>query len=267
MWTSHLVKPDHNIRLMDAKADVPKDYQGAKAEISKRLEGLREDLRGYQELLSAQGKHRLLIILQAMDTGGKDGTIRYVFGGVNPQGVSVTRFGVPSQEELAHDYLWRVHQHTPGKGHVMIFNRSHYEDVVTVGVKKLVPDKVLRQRYQQINDFERMLAEEGVTVLKFFLHISKEEQKRRIQERLKDPKKHWKFTLSDMQSHKRWSVYMKYYEEAISRTSTAWAPWCIVPADKNWYRNLVVAESIVDHLKQFKMRYPKLKLNPNKVSF
>ena len=207
------------------------------------------------------------IVLQAMDTGGKDGTIRYVFSGVNPQGVDVVRFKMPTGEELGHDYLWRVHKYTPSKGQIMIFNRSHYEDVVTVKVHGLVAAELVQKRYEHINQFERMLVDEGVTVLKFFLHISKQEQKRRIQERLDDPKKHWKFNLSDVRERKSWAKYMSAYQEAIAHTSTPWAPWCVVPANKNWYRNLVVAECIVKHLQNLQMRYPPLAVNPKTVYF
>ena len=231
------------------------------------MESLRKRLDGLQELLYAENKHKLLIVLQAMDTGGKDGLIRYVFSGVNPQGVNVVRFKEPSLEELSHDYLWRVHAKTPEKGKITIFNRSHYEDVVVVKVHDLVKPKVIAKRYGHINDFERMLTDEGVTILKFFLHISKEEQRKRIQERLDEKNKNWKFALSDVHERKSWASYMNCYQEAIKKTSSSWAPWLVVPADKNWYRNLVVFQSIIDHLEGLKMKYPKSCVDPKTVHF
>ena len=267
MWRRHLIKAGSKARLNGIDTDVPSSFEGGKDKAEARLEELRGRLDSLQELLYAGAKHKFLIVLQAIDTGGKDGTIRYVFSGVNPQGVDVVRFKVPTAEELAHDYLWRVHQHTPQKGKIMIFNRSHYEDVVTVKVHNLAPADMVEKRYAQINDFERMLVEEGVTVLKFYLHISKAQQKRRIKERLDDPKKHWKFTLSDVHERKSWAKYIACYEQAIRRTSTPWAPWCVVPADKKWYRNLVVTECIVDHLEGLNMTYPKLAVDPKSVYF
>jgi PPK2 family polyphosphate:nucleotide phosphotransferase len=200
-----------------------------------------------------------------MDTGGKDGTIRHVFEGVNPLGVKVASFKVPTQEELGHDFLWRVHKQTPAKGEITIFNRSHYEDVLVVRVHQLVPPDVWRGRYARINDFERMLAEEGTTILKFFLHISKEEQKKRLQARLDERDKRWKFNVGDLKERRLWSAYMEAYVDAIGKTSTQWAPWYIVPANHKWYRNLVVCTVIVETLKSLKMRYPEPEVNLDRI--
>jgi PPK2 family polyphosphate:nucleotide phosphotransferase len=201
-----------------------------------------------------------------MDTGGKDGTIRHVFEGVNPSGVRVASFKVPTNEELDHDYLWRVHKQTPGKGEIVIFNRSHYEDVLVVRVHKLVPKSVWSKRYAQINDFERMLVEEGTTILKFFLHIDKEEQKSRLQARLDTPNKQWKFSVGDLAERKLWPEYLEAYQDAISSTSSEWAPWYIVPANRKWYRNLVIANIIIQTLTNLKMYYPEPTENLDKIS-
>ena len=207
-------------------------------------------------MLYAEGKHKVLIVIQAMDTGGKDGTIRAVFEGVNPQGVHVASFKVPSVQELAHDYLWRVHQKVPGKGELVIFNRSHFEDVLVVRVHGMIDEKEAKRRYAQINDFERMLAEQGTLILKFFLHISKDEQKERLLERIDTPAKQWKFNPGDIKERELWGDYMKAFQNAIAATSTSYAPWYVVPANRNWYRNLIVAGVIVDALKGLKMKYP-----------
>ncbi|MCZ6507566.1 MAG: polyphosphate kinase 2 family protein [Acidobacteria bacterium] len=209
-----------------------------------------------QEVLYAEGKHKVLVVLQAMDTGGKDGTIRHVFDGTNPQGVKVASFKKPTARELAHDYLWRVHRHTPGSGEIVIFNRSHYEDVLVVRVRHLVAPEVWGRRYDHINDFERRLADEGTTILKFFLNISKEEQKARLQSRLDEPHKRWKFSRDDLAERELWEDYQVAYAAVLSRTSTAWAPWYIVPADRKWYRNLVVSQVLLDALEGLDMSYP-----------
>ena len=227
-----------------------------KGEGKRQLGALNDRLESLQELLYAEGKHKVLVVLQAMDTGGKDGTIRHVFDGVNPQGVKVASFKKPTPNELAHDYLWRVHRHTPGSGEITIFNRSHYEDVLVVRVHELVPEERWRRRYDQINAFEQLLAEEGTTILKFFLHISKEEQAERLRARLDEPTKQWKFSLGDLAERKRWDDYRAAYAEAIARTSTAHAPWYVVPADRKWYRNLVIATVLTETLEGLEMRYP-----------
>jgi PPK2 family polyphosphate:nucleotide phosphotransferase len=216
-------------------------------------------------LLYAEQKHKVLIVLQGMDTSGKDGTIRRVFEGVNPQGVRVASFKQPTPEELDRDFLWRVHKQVPGKGEMVIFNRSHYEDVLVVRVHELVPKEVWSKRYEHINSFERMLADEGTTILKFFLHIDQEEQKQRLQARLDDPHKHWKFNPADLEERKLWPKYMKAYEEAISKTSTDGAPWYIVPANRKWYRNIVVGTIIVEALTRLNMRYPEPEFDAAKI--
>lgn len=253
---SYRVKPGSRVSLDEWKPDDRSAFDGDKEAGEAKQQALSERLESLQELLYAEHKHKVLIVLQAMDTGGKDGTIRHVFEGVNPQGVKVTAFKAPTSEELDHDYLWRVHQHVPGKGELVIFNRSHYEDVLIVRVHNLVPDEVWKRRYAQINDFERMLSEEGTTILKFYLHIDREEQKRRLQARLDDPEKHWKFNQEDLLERKLWPKYTRAYEDVLSKTSTEWAPWTIVPANHKWYRNLVVATLIVEALENLHMRYP-----------
>jgi len=250
------VAPGDKINLSDWDPNDKSKFDGDKLQATKRLEELNYEVEALQELLYAEHKNRVLVVLQAMDTGGKDGTIRHVFEGVNPQGVKVASFKVPTREELDHDYLWRVHKQTPGKGEIVIFNRSHYEDVLVVRVHKLVPKETWALRYEQINEFERLLYEEGTKILKFFLHIDLKEQKERLQARLDDPNKQWKFSLGDLEERKLWPEYTEAYEDVLSKTSTKWAPWYIVPANRKWYRNLVVASIIVDALKRLDMSYP-----------
>lgn len=250
------VPPDTRVSLAGVDPRDSALFSEGKAAAKDRLKALNGELEVLQELLFAEGKHKLLIILQGMDTSGKDGTIRHVFDGVNPQGVRVAGFGVPTKEELGHDYLWRIHKQTPQRGEITIFNRSHYEDVLVVRVHELVPLEQVDLRYRHIVDFERILAEEGTTILKFFLHISLEEQKQRLQARLDVPEKHWKFNPGDLKERARWPEYIAAYEEAISRTSTPFAPWYIVPSDRKWYRNLVIASVIVETLKGLHMEYP-----------
>jgi PPK2 family polyphosphate:nucleotide phosphotransferase len=191
-----------------------------------------------------------------MDTGGKDGAIRRVFDGVNPAGVRVASFKAPTPEELDHDYLWRVHKTVPGKGEMVVFNRSHYEDVIVVRVHELVPPQVWGERFDQINEFERTLAENGTTILKFYLHIDKDEQKERLQARLDDPLKRWKFRLGDLQERKRWQDYMQAYEDVLSKTSTEHAPWYIVPANHKWFRDLIISSTLVETLEGLNMEFP-----------
>ena len=250
------VKPGSQVDLSQWRPDDSSAFLGDKKEGRKALLALNERLEALQELLYAENKHRVLIVLQAMDSGGKDGTIRHVFEGVNPQGVKVASFGVPTPEELAHDYLWRIHKYVAGKGEIVIFNRSHYEDVLVVRVRNLVRREVWRERYDHINDFERMLAEEGATILKFYLHIDRDEQKERFQARLDELNKRWKFRLGDLEDRKLWPEYMAAYEDVLEKTSTEWAPWYIVPANRKWYRNLVVGTVIVEALEGLNMSYP-----------
>ena len=250
------VKPKSRIHLDEFDANDTSTFDGAKKEGLKRLLDLNQKLGELQEVLYAAHKERLLIVLQAMDSGGKDGTIRSVFDGVNPQGVRVASFKVPTPEEMDHDYLWRIHKQTPAKGEIVIFNRSHYEDVLVVRVHELVPPKVWGKRYRQINEFERTLAEEGTTIIKFFLLIDQEEQKLRMLERIKDPSKQWKFNPNDLEERKLWKQYMKAYEDVLEKTSTSWAPWYIIPANRNWYRNLVISDILVETLKKLKLKFP-----------
>jgi PPK2 family polyphosphate:nucleotide phosphotransferase len=250
----YLIPPDTPMHLSGFD---PADTRGLEEdEAEDRLEDLNHRLEDLQELLHAEGKHKVLVVLQAMDTGGKDGVIRHVFEGVNPVGVKVASFGRPTEQELAHDFLWRVHAHTPGAGQIAIFNRSHYEDVLVVRVRGLVPAEVWSRRYRHINEWERLLAEEGTTIRKFYLHISPEEQAERLQARLDDPTKRWKFKLGDLDERARWIDYMAAYEAILSQTSTSWAPWYVVPADRKWYRNLVVATVLVETLEGLHMSYP-----------
>lgn len=231
-------------------------FTGDKGDSERITREINDELERLQELLYAEHKHKILIVLQAMDTGGKDGVIRHVFDGVNPQGVRVASFKVPTLIELDHDYLWRIHQQTPGKGEIVIFNRSHYEDVLVVRVHNLVPGEVWSKRFEHINAFERILADEGTTILKFFLNISKEEQKKRLEERRDDPNKQWKFNPGDLEERKLWEQYMQAYEDVLSRTSTDWAPWYIIPANRKWYRNLVIGKILIHTLQSLNMKYP-----------
>jgi PPK2 family polyphosphate:nucleotide phosphotransferase len=250
------VLPGARVKLKDidpAFKDRHESHEQAAEEIAHYQDRLRE----LQALLHAEGRRSLLICLQAMDTGGKDGTINHVLGAMNPQGCRVAAFRQPSAEEAAHDFLWRVHRSAPARGEVVIFNRSHYEDVLVVRVHGLVPKEIWSRRYERINAFEKGLVEHGTHILKFYLHISKEEQLARFKQRLKDPAKRWKISEADYKERDYWDDYMAAYEEAISRCTTEHAPWFIIPADHKWFRNLAVAGIVVKHLENLKMRYPK----------
>ena len=239
----------------DDTGDYKKTDQGkekAKA-VTVELTGRLGEL---QERLYANGTRSLLIVLQGMDTSGKDGTIKSVMSGVNPQGCKVVSFKAPSSEELGHDFLWRVHQKAPPHGQIGIFNRSHYEDVLITRVHRWVSDKVVKQRFNQIKEFEELLYESGTTILKFFLHISKDEQKERLEERICDPEKRWKFNEGDLEERKLWKNYMSAFEDMMVATSITHAPWYVVPANRKWYRNFVVADCIVDALEHMKLRTP-----------
>jgi len=248
------IKPGSKVKL----EDLPTRSDGniLKADGKAQLAVLATQLADLQELLYAEHKQKILIVLQGMDTSGKDSTIRHVFGDVNPQGTRVYGFKVPTQQELDHDYLWRVHKNTPGKGEIVIFNRSHYEDVLVVRVHELVSKSVWEKRYDQINAFEKLLVQEGTTILKFCPHISKEEQAERFLARLNRPTKHWKFNPGDLEEREYWDDYMRAYQDMVNRTSTDWAPWTVVPSDQKWYRNLIIAETIVKTLKHLDMRFP-----------
>jgi PPK2 family polyphosphate:nucleotide phosphotransferase len=256
-----LVKPETKVTLSKHDPNDTGDFKGGKEEGLAKLEKLNGKLEALQELLFAEHKHKVLVILQAMDTGGKDGAIRRVFDRVNPAGVRVASFKAPTEEELDHDYLWRVHKEVPGKGEMVIFNRSHYEDVLVVRVHNYVPPEVWKKRFDQINEFERTLADNGTTILKFYLHIDLDEQKERLQARLDDPTKRWKFRLGDLQERKLWSNYMEAFEDVLSKTSTDYAPWYIVPANRKWFRDLVISSVLVDTLEGLKMKYPESEEN------
>lgn len=250
------VRFGQKIKLAEWDANKKDGFSGTKEEARTELADLTQKLAELQDILFAQHEHKILIILQAMDTGGKDGVIRSVFGKVDPQGVRVANFKVPTPIELDHDYLWRVHQQVPGKGELVIFNRSHYEDVLVVRVHQLAPEKAWKRRFQQINAFEKMLVEEGTTLIKFYLHIDPEEQRQRLLERIDIPEKQWKFNSGDLKERGRWKDYMDAYEDVLSKTSTREAPWYIIPANRNWYRNWLIASILVSTLKSLKMKFP-----------
>ncbi|HWQ46896.1 MAG TPA: polyphosphate kinase 2 family protein [Longilinea sp.] len=256
-FSSYRVKPGKDFRIDDIDPDNSGDWKGRKEEAKVRQIELTEKLDALQEQLYAEGKHKVLVVIQGMDASGKDGTIRKVFEGINPQGVRVASFKSPSPLELSHDYLWRVHQVVPAKGQIVIFNRSHYEDVLIVRVHKWIDEKEVQRRLRQIRDFEQLLADEGTTILKFHLRISKEEQKKRFIERIETPEKNWKFNPGDLGERTLWKDYMNAYEDAIRETSTEAAPWYVVPADHEWYRDLLITSVLVDTLENFKMTYPK----------
>lgn len=232
--------------------------EAARAKLARDLNRLAQ----LQDVLYAEHRRAVLIVLQAMDTGGKDGTIKHVMSGVNPSGCEVATFKVPTEEEAAHDFLWRAHRAAPRRGHITIFNRSHYEDVLVPRVHRTVPRAAVEARYHQINAFERILTENDTLILKFFLHISKAEQRRRLQQRLQDPTKQWKFSLGDVKERKLWGRYRKAYEELLTRCSTKHAPWYVIPANQKWYRNLAVAELLVRAIERLGCRYPPSVLSP-----
>lgn len=253
----YIAKPGHKVNLAETDPSATSYQKGSsRDDVKGRLKDLNKRLEELQNTLWAQKKHRVLLVLQAMDAGGKDGSIRKVFTGVNPAGVRVESFGKPSKNELSRDYLWRCHQVVPTDGEIVIFNRSHYEDVLAVRVLELKPEEVWRKRYQHINDFERMLSDEGTTVVKVFLHISPKEQKRRLQRRLDEPTKNWKFKSADLEQRQLWHEHQEAFEEAISQTSTERAPWYVIPADNKWYRDVVMSEIMVQTLESLELTYP-----------
>lgn len=255
MASTHQLIPNSSLNLnalpSDGKQFFP-DREACEAE----FKALRKELIDLQPRLYAEGEQKLLVVFQAMDAGGKDGTIRNVFKGVNPQGVRVSSFKVPSKEELAHDFLWRIHKKVPATGMIRIFNRSHYEDVLVVRVHDIVPESVWYPRYEQINQFEKLLYDTGTHILKFYLHISKEEQKERFQARLDEPEKNWKFSVEDLQKRKYWNDYMAAYQEMLEKTTTDYAPWHVIPANQKWYRNWAIAQEIVNKLKEMNPQFP-----------
>jgi len=249
------VRPGARFKLanVDPAGTFGHTKEAATAELAAGLTRLTD----LQDRLWAEGKQRVLIVLQGIDASGKDGTVKHVMSAFNPMGCSVTSFKVPTPIEAAHDYLWRVHDRVPGNGEIAIFNRSHYEDVLVVRVHDFVPKKVWSRRFDHINAFERLLADEGTTILKFFLLIDRDEQKARLQSRIDNPKKNWKFKLGDLAERKLWDEYMVAYEDVLRRCSTEHAPWYVIPANRNWFRNLAIADILADTLEELNPRYPK----------
>lgn len=256
---NYQVKPGNKLRLSQCDPDDTGSYEknGQGKEKSKAVtKKLTDKLSELQERLYANSTRALLIVLQGMDTSGKDGTIKHVMSGVNPQGCKVVTFKTPSAEELGHDFLWRVHQKAPAKGQIGIFNRSHYEDVLITRVHGLLSDKVIKQRFNQIKEFEELLSESGTVILKFFLHISKDEQKNRLEERINNPQKRWKFSEADLEERKFWGNYIEAFETMMAATSIESAPWHIVPANHKWFRNLIIAGHVVTALEEMKLKTP-----------
>ena len=261
--TRYRIKPGCSVDLARFKY---KDDGGLEQEAAEeQFQKLTRKLADLQELMYAQGRHALLVVFQAMDAGGKDSTIRHVFGPVNAAGCYVVSFKRPTEPELARDFLWRVHAQVPPKGHIAVFNRSHYEDVLVARVKALVPQRTWKRRYDHINAFERLLADEGTTVVKFFLHISKEYQRERLQRRLDKPEKWWKFNPADLDERARWDDYQAAFADALSKCSTAHAPWYVVPAERRWFRDLLVARVLVEALESLDMKYPEPTFDPESV--
>jgi PPK2 family polyphosphate:nucleotide phosphotransferase len=259
-----LVKPGSKVSLASMDAGFTHGHvekEAAQEEVKRNQDRIAE----LAEMLYADGRSALLLVFQGMDTSGKDGTVKHVLSGIDPAGCTVTAFKAPSAEELSHDFLWRIHRACPRRGEIGVFNRSHYEDVGVVRVRSLVPEAVWKKRYDQINAFEQMLAENGTVMLTFFLHISRGEQKKRLLERVNDPKKNWKMNVGDIEERGRWGAYMQAYDEALRRCSTEHAPWYVIPSDKKWFRNLAVSRIVVETLESLPLRYPKADFDPRKV--
>lgn len=257
------VKTGSRTRLAEGHAN--RTFGWDEEEADRELERNLKKLEQLQYKMYADGRFGMLVVFQAIDAGGKDGTIRNVISAFNPQGCSVTSFKAPSEEERKHDYLWRIHQHTPRRGEIAVFNRSHYEDVLVARVRKLAPAKTIERRYEQINQFERMLHLESIRVVKFFLHIGKQEQKRRFASRLSKPYKQWKFDPQDLEKRKQWSQYIKAYELMLRRCSTEVAPWYVIPADNKWFRNLAVSRILRQELERLPLRFPALTYDPKTI--
>jgi PPK2 family polyphosphate:nucleotide phosphotransferase len=254
-FARYRVEPGERISLADLDPADTGDLAGSE-EVETEYAGLAEQIAALQERLFAEEKRSLLIVLQGIDAAGKDGTVKHVLRGTNPSGVRVHSFREPSSEEIAHDFLWRYHQATPADGMIGVFNRSHYEDVLVVRVKDLAPKALWRSRYDSINDFERMLVREGTTILKFFLHISKDEQLEKFRERLERPEKYWKWSDNDIKERARWEDYQQAYEDAVNATSTPWAPWYVIPSDHRWFRNYAIARVLLGTLTAMDPRFP-----------
>jgi PPK2 family polyphosphate:nucleotide phosphotransferase len=253
--SDYLVRPGKKFKLRDFPTNATGPFK-EKSQAEPVNERNKKRIHELQDVLYAEAKHALLIVVQAIDAGGKDGAIDYIFSGVNPQGCEVTSFKKPTPAELSHDFLWRHHLAVPARGMIGIHNRSHYEAVLVERVRAIVPRPVWSVRYDHVNAFERMLADEGVTILKFFLHISKDEQKRRLESRLRDPHKNWKFDPGDLVERKLWDDYQAAFDDMLERCSTAHAPWYVVPADRKWFRNWVLSETIVHTMESLDMKYP-----------
>ncbi|MEI7593456.1 MAG: polyphosphate kinase 2 family protein [Actinomycetes bacterium] len=254
--SQYRIAADSKVVLPHLPSGDTDGFNGNKTDALRRIEEQSARLFDLQQLLYADNSRKVLVVLQGMDTSGKDGTIKHVFKMVNPLGVKVANFKRPNDVELEHDYLWRVHHNVPRSGEITIFNRSHYEDVLVVRVHDLVPKHTWERRFAHIRNFESMLADEGTVILKFFLHISREEQGKRLQERLDNPAKHWKFEHGDIEERRYWDQYTTAYQDAISRTSTSDAPWYVIPADKKWYRNLLISTVLVETLESLNLSYP-----------
>ena len=259
-----LIKPRSKVNLKKFNPNYDGGLQKEQSKIE--LDELHLKMSKLQYKLHAEKKQALLIILQAMDAGGKDGTIRDVMHGFNPQGCKVKSFRSPHKVELDHDYLWRVHKEIPAKGEIGIFNRSHYGDVLIVRIHNMVPKNQWSKRFSQINDFEKMLTDEGVKILKFYLNISKKEQKERLEQRIINPTKHWKIDEADFEERKFWNKYMNAYEETLEKCSTTWAPWYVIPANKKWYRNLIVAKIITETMEEMNLKFPKSRIDIDKIA-
>lgn len=259
------IRPGTKVKLTDFDPSGETELAGDKERGLALLEQMKSDLQELQRMFYAGRRHRLLIILQGMDGSGKDGTVRSVFSGIDPHGFRVVSFKSPTPAELDHDYLWRVHRETPAKGEIAVFNRSHYEDVIAVKVKNLAPKAAWEKRYDHIVNFERMLTDEGTTILKFFLHISREEQRRRLEARLQNPDKHWKFNPEDIADRRLWPQFSEAYEEVLTRTSTAESPWFVVPANRKWYRNAVLSSIVRETLVKLDLKYPSPSWDLSKV--
>lgn len=261
-WQGWQVAPDaggkkpKGVSLGSFKPDAKPFSTGSKSADQAAVATIAEELDGLQNLFYADGRHKVLVVLQGTDTSGKDGTVRGVFARTSPLGVHTVGWKAPTEDEREHDYLWRIHHKAPGAGEMMIFNRSHYEDVLVPVVNGWITPQQTLQRYEHIKDFERLLAETGTVILKFMLHISKDEQRKRLQERVDDPEKHWKFSLGDIEVRKQWDDYQSAYEALLNATSTPWAPWTVVPADSKTHRNLMIATIVRDTLKALDLRFP-----------
>jgi|SRR5579862_1011726 len=260
----YLIKPGRKVKLADLPT-TPKGVTEDKKVGKDELDRHRAQMAALQEVLYAEQKHAVLVVLQGMDTAGKDGTISHIFSGMNPQGCDVASFKVPTPLEARHDFLWRVHQSVPPRGMIVIFNRSQYEDVLSPAVHGVISKKETRKRFAEINNFEEMLARNNVTILKFFLHISREEQTRRLRERLDNPNKHWKLSEADFRERKFWDEYARAYEDILENTSSKDAPWFAIPSDFKWYRNLAISQLLVDAMRGLKMNYPKPSFDPASV--